>query len=70
MNLLHIANSNDSRDREPAPTPGPVGVYGVDDPGHQDGEDDVAVKVAPFRDGAGDNRGAGGSKCTLNKTQS
>ena len=41
-------------------------MYGVDDPGHQDGEDDVAVEVASLRDGARDNRGAGCSKCTLN----
>ena len=44
-------------------------MCGVDHTGHQDGEDDVAVEVASLRNGAGDNRGAGGSKCTLNKTQ-
>ena len=44
-------------------------MYGVDHTGHQDGEDDVAVEVASLRNGAGDNRGAGGSKCALNKAQ-
>ena len=44
-------------------------MYGVDDARHEDREDDVTIEVASLRDGAGDNRGAGCSKCTLNKTQ-
>ena len=44
-----------------------MGVYGVDDPRHQDREDDVAVKVASLRDSSGDDSGAGGSKGTLNR---
>ena len=34
---------------------------GVDDPRHQDREEDVAIKVAPLRNGTGYDGGAGGS---------
>ena len=52
---------------EPASTPGPVGVDGVDDPRHQDREEDVAIEVAPLRDGTGYDGGAGGSERILER---
>lgn len=55
----------DIRLPEPASTPGPVGVDGVDHPRHQDAEQDVAIKIAALGDCSRDDCGAGGSKGAL-----
>ena len=43
-----------------------MGVYRVDNTGHQDTEHDVAIEVASLSDGSRYNCGAGGSKRALN----
>lgn len=55
----------DIRLPEPASTPGPVSVDGVDHPRHQDAEQDVAIKIAALGDCSRDDCGAGGSKGAL-----
>ena len=47
--------------------PAPVHRYRVEEARHDGAEDDVAVEVAPLRDGAGDDRGASGSEGALKK---
>ena len=45
--------------------PAPVRRYRVEEARHDGAEDDVAVEVAPLRDGAGDDGGASGGEGAL-----
>ena len=47
--------------------PAPVRRYRVEEARHDGAEDDVAVEVAPLRDGAGDDGGAGGGESSLKR---
>ncbi len=49
----------------PALRPAPVRGHRVDESGDDGAEKDVSVEVAPFGDGAGDDRGASGGECAL-----
>ena len=49
----------------PCLAPAPVRGDGVDQPGDDGGEDDVAIEVAPLGDGAGHDRGASGRESAL-----
>ena len=45
--------------------PGPVSADGIDDAGHDETEDDVAIEVAPLSDGSGHDGRTGGCKGAL-----